>query len=490
MCGIVGFLDPDRPVADDLYRGAVTLQHRGQDSAGLVTFQDRFWLQSGLGLWADVMADSDMARFPGHQGLAHLRYATSGTGAANECQPFTLAYPFGLAMVHNGNLTNDGPLRAALATRGYRTVMSGSDSETLLQVFAQALSGQDLAHLTASAVLEATKQTMAQIEGAYAVVILIANHGMVAFRDPQGIRPLVMGRRGRGVAFASESVALDAMDAELWRDVAPGEAVFVDLSGRCHAQQLVTAKRASCAFEYIYLSRPESVIDGLSVAEAREALGVALAERFVDSWNYQAVFDVPSCAEDSAVAFAETTGIPYRRGIRRNPYAKRSFIASSTSQRRSTVGMKFLLDRRAIAGKRVVVVDDSIVRGTTAKALIQRLRQQGAERIALLSAAPRITHPCVYGIDMAVQRDLIAATTAPEQLADDFGVETLQYQSLGDMERALGDRSLCTACFTGCYPTGVDSAAICGQGRARAAVSGENAPTTPNLRPTNIVKGA
>jgi amidophosphoribosyltransferase len=489
MCGVLGLISPDQPVAEDLNRAAIALQHRGQDGAGLVTFQDRFWLQSGLGLWTDVMGQADLSRFPGHLGLAHLRYATSGTGDANECQPFTLGYPFGLAMAHNGNLTNDAELRTSLATQGYRTVMSGSDSETLLQVFAHALSQQDLANLTASDILEATRQTMLAIEGAYAVVILIANHGMVAFRDPHGIRPLVMGRLGRGVAFASESVALDAMDAELWRDVAPGEAVFVDLSGRCHAMPLLTASRASCAFEYIYLARPESVIDGLSVAEAREALGAALAQRFVGAEQYQAVFDVPSSAEDAAVAFAAAAGIPYRRGIRRNPYARRSFIAASHSQRRSMVGMKFFLDRRTIAGKRVVVVDDSIVRGTTARVLMQRLRQQGAERIAMLSAAPRITHPCVYGIDMAVQRDLVAARKDMAELANDLGVDTLQFQTLPDMNQALGCRSLCTACFTGSYPTGVDSAAICGQGRARAAVSGENAPNHQTRRP-EVIKGA
>jgi amidophosphoribosyltransferase len=487
MCGVLGLLDPDQPVADGLYRGAFALQHRGQDGAGLVTFDTRFRLRSGLGLWTDVMGDADLAEFPGHLGLAHLRYATSGSGAANECQPFTLSYPFGLAMAHNGNLTNDAALRAALTTRGYRTVMSDSDSETLLHVFAHALSGQDLAHLTATAILDAVRQTMASLEGAYAAVILIAQHGLVAFRDPHGIRPLVLGQRRRAVVFASESVAFDAMDAELVRDVAPGEAVFVDLSGRCHSLQTPAARRASCAFEYIYLARPESVIDGLSVAEARESLGSALAARFEAAGDYQAVFDVPSSAEDAAIAFAESTGIPYRRGIRRNPYAKRSFIAANRTQRRSTVGMKFLLDRRAISGRRIVVVDDSIVRGTTAKALMQRLRQQGAARLALLSAAPRITHPCVYGIDMAVQGDLVASAATTPDLADEFGVDTLQYQSLSDMQRALGDRGLCTACFTGCYPTGLDSAAICGQGRARAAVSGENAPT---IRRHEVTKGA
>ncbi|MBC7541398.1 MAG: amidophosphoribosyltransferase, partial [Candidatus Sericytochromatia bacterium] len=397
MCGVLGLLDPTGAVVEDLARGALALQHRGQDGAGLVTYADRFYHRTGLGLWSEVFRHESLTAFRGQLGLAHLRYGTSGTGDSEECQPFLLSYPFGLALVHNGNLTNDAMLRQRLDASGHRLVNSASDSETLLQVFAQALARQDLTNMTPAAILDAVDATMAKLEGAYAVVILIAHHGLLAFRDPHGIRPLVVGMRDRAVAFASESVALDAMDVELVRDVAPGEAIFVDLSGRVHTRQLRQAPLAHCAFEYVYLARPESIIDGESVAGAREALGEALARRFEVRSTHDVVFDVPSSAEDTAVAFARAIELPYRKGIRKKQYAHRSFIAANRTLRQHVVGMKFLLEKRAIAGQRVIVVDDSIVRGTTARVLMGRLRQQGATKLAFLSAAPRITHPCVCG---------------------------------------------------------------------------------------------
>lgn len=473
MCGILGILDRHEPVSFDLYRGAMALQHRGQDGAGITTWDQRFFHRAGKGLLADVFRGEELGNYPGAMGLAHLRYATAGLGRADECQPFLLSFPYGLALVHNGNLTNDAALRQQLATLGHRHVNSASDSETLLHVFADALGREDLGRLTTDGLMQAVRRTMAVLQGAYAVIVTIAGHGLLAFRDPHGFRPLVMGRRGEAVVIASESVALDAIDAELWRDVRPGEAVFVGLDGQISWQQVLEPRPAHCIFEYIYLARPESVIDGRSVSAVREALGQRLAERFNGRSRPEVVCDVPSSAEDSAAAFAEAAEIPYRKGIRRNQYCQRSFIAADRTSRQGTVGAKFLLEKRVIAGRHVAVVDDSIVRGTTARSLVIRLRQQGARQVSFLSASPPVKHPCIYGIDMAVREDLVAGSQQVAQVADYLQVDHLQYQQLDDLLATVRDLPVCTACFTGQYPSPIDPTALSELERGRARVSGE-----------------
>jgi amidophosphoribosyltransferase len=459
MCGILGIFDPEGSLGTSLYLGAMSLQHRGQDSAGLVTFDKRFHACLGNGLLSDVLQDRDLTVFKGDLGVAHLRYATAGAGGREgsegheECQPLLLSFPFGLALVHNGNLTNDARLRRELEQKS-RHVNSMSDSETILQVFAEALSREDLAHPTAEGILRATRITMECLEGAYSVVILIANLGLLAFRDPAGIRPLVMGKKGKGVVFASESVALDVLGAVRERDVQPGEAVFVDKSGRLHSERLIEARPAHCIFEYVYLARPESTIDEKSVSEVREALGKSLAACFRGSADL--VLDVPSSAEEIAMAFAREAKIPYRKGIRKNHYSHRSFIAANPELRRNTVGVKYLLDRRILADRKAVVIDDSIVRGTTARSLISKLRAHGVKTISFLSASPPVKHPCPYGIDMAIRQDLLAFDRSEEEIAAYLGVEQLQYQTVSNLEKALPGGTSCLACFTGHYPTKLD----------------------------------
>ncbi|MEI2722056.1 MAG: hypothetical protein V9H26_00485 [Verrucomicrobiota bacterium] len=290
MCGILGLLDLNQPVATDLYRGGLALQHRGQDGAGLITFDQRFHRHTGLGLLNEIFRFQNLEKFPGSLGLVQLRYATAGEGSVEEVQPFTLTFPQGLALVHNGNLTNDPSLRKLLEQRGYRRVNSLSDSETLLHVFADALTRNRALELTGLPVpitrsgenedlFEAARMTMMTCQGAFSVVMLIADRGLLAFRDPHGIRPLCMGSSQGRFAFASESVALDVIGLEMERDLRPGEAVFVDMQGVCHSRQLIPEKPAHCVFEYIYLARPESVIDGHSVSEVRERLGQCLAKR-------------------------------------------------------------------------------------------------------------------------------------------------------------------------------------------------------------------
>lgn len=472
MCGILGLLDPEQPVVTDLYRGGLALQHRGQDGAGLVTFDHRFHRHTGLGLLNDVFRFKDLNLFPGHQGLVQLRYATAGEGSAEEVQPFVLSFPLGLALIHNGNLTNDAVLRQLLEHRGYRRVNSGSDSETLLHVFADALTRQlPMASQDGADLFEAARHTMQACEGAFSVVMLIADRGLLAFRDPHGIRPLCLGRSGKRVAFASESVALEVIGLQLERDLAPGEAVFVDRDGNLHCRQILPPKPAHCVFEYIYLARPESVIDGQSVSEVRERLGQCLAARCQNTGEIDVVFDVPSSAEDAAIAFARASHLPYRKGIRKNPYSQRSFIAANQALRAGMVGTKFLFERRVIDGQRVAVIDDSIVRGTTARKLVESLRRQGAWQVNFLSASPPVRHPCVYGIDMAVPGELAANQRSPEQMAEDIGVEHLQYQTLEDMQSCLQGLPLCTACFSGAYPTRLEAHDLDQLTQARARVS-------------------
>ncbi|MBN9416908.1 amidophosphoribosyltransferase [bacterium SCN 62-11] len=482
MCGILGLLDLNQPVATDLYRGGLALQHRGQDGAGLITFDERFHRHTGLGLLNEIFRFQNLEKFPGSLGLVQLRYATAGEGSVEEVQPFTLTFPQGLALVHNGNLTNDPALRKLLGQRGYRRVNSLSDSETLLHVFADALTRNRALELTGLPVpiqrssdnedlFEAARMTMMTCQGAYSVVMLVADRGLLAFRDPHGIRPLCLGTAPGRFAFASESVALDVIGLELERDLQPGEAVFVDMEGKLHCRQLINPKPAHCVFEYIYLARPESVVDGHSVSEVRERLGQCLAKRCTRRQEIDVVLDVPSSAEDAAITFASASDLPYRKGIRKNPYSQRSFIAANQALRAGMVGTKFLFEKRVITGKRLAVIDDSIVRGTTARRLVESLRKQGAYQVFFFSASPPVRYPCVYGIDMAVSSQLAASQRTAEQMAQDIGVEHLQYQSQADMESCLPGLPLCTACFSGEYPTDVNEEELAHIGEARAKVS-------------------
>jgi amidophosphoribosyltransferase len=478
MCGILGMIAPNTPhqsdrLSADLYRGGVALQHRGQDGAGITTFSDRFHHHRGLGLIADVFRGEDLGRFKGNLGLTHLRYATAGVGSAEECQPFMVSYPYGLALIHNGNLTNDQKIRERLERFGQRHVNSYSDSESILHVFAHCLTEIGVSkHLDAGSLMRAAQMTMATIEGAYSVIILIAGHGLLAFRDPLGLRPLCYGQKPDGTyVLASESVALDTLDAEFTRDIAPGEAVFFDLNGDITAEQLFPNTPRHCLFEYIYLARPESVIDGQSVSQAREKMGEALAKTYQQMNINKATvaFDVPSSAEDAAVAFARSSGIPYRKGIRKNQYSSRSFIAASDELRKGMVGMKFLFEKRVVSGANVAVIDDSIVRGTTARTLLSRLKKAGVGNIHFFSAAPPIKYPCVYGIDMAIPQDLIANQYPIDQLSNYFGVDYLQYATVQDVENSVGCNGFCNACFTGEYPTTISDETLIKLGAKRQA---------------------
>jgi amidophosphoribosyltransferase len=466
MCGILAVFDPDHPVAGDLYRGAMALQHRGQEGAGLVTWERRFHLKSGPGLLSEVFAGVDLGALPGHVGLAHLRYATAGFGTPDEVQPFLLSFPFGQALAHNGNLTNSEALRDHLASGSWHQ-NSGSDSEALMQVLADYLAQNDVRHLQPADIFRAVARLMDVVGGAYSVITILARHGLLAFRDPHGIRPLVLGRRGGAWAIASESVALDTLDFEVERDVRPGEAVFIDGEGALYEAQLRSPRPAHCSFEYVYMARPESIIDGRYVAEVRERLGATLARRFRQEADV--VCDVPSSAEDVAMAFAATSGVPYRKGIRQNHYSHRTFIEPSQSARQGAVGQKFHLSRSVIDGKRLALVDDSIVRGHTARLLAARLRRGGAAEVHLLSAAPPLRHPCVYGVDMSIPAELVAGRLGTDQLAAHLGVDSLHFQSVADLQAAVDGLPVCVACFTGRYPTRVTDEDLARLGAGRSA---------------------
>jgi amidophosphoribosyltransferase len=480
MCGILGLFDPEVPVAADLYRGALALQHRGQEGAGVVTWEGRFYLKTGRGLLSEVFQSVDLGELRGHLGLAHLRYATAGTGAADEVQPFMQSFPFGLALVHNGNLTNHEALREHLASGSWH-LNSASDSEALLAVLADYLAQNDVRQLGPADVFRAVARTMDVVEGAYSVVTLLARHGMLAFRDPHGIRPLVIGRRRQAWAVASESVALESLDFEVVRDVRPGEAVFVDSAGVLHEAQLRTPQPAHCIFEYIYMARPESILDGKSVTDVREHLGRKLAGHFEIPADL--VCDVPSSAEDVAMEFAREAALPYRKGIRKNHYSHRSFIAPNQTARLGAVGLKFHLSRSVIAGKRLAVVDDSIVRGNTARALVARLRKAGAAEVHLMSAAPPVKYPCVYGVDMSIPGELIASRLPdPGNICRYLGADSMQYQTVPDMFAAVEGLPVCAACFTGEYPTRLTDEQLQKLGASRSAAQ------TPLQMPQPAVK--
>lgn len=468
MCGIIGIWDPDQPVGDDLYRGLVALQHRGQEGAGLVTFSDRFHLIRGQGLLDEILPHVENGDIPGHWGLGHVRYATSGSGSADETQPFLTPYPIGLALVHNGNLTNQEALRAQLKDKG-RMVLSDSDSEVLLGILATNLTSYVGHLLDAQRVFEAVGRTMAQLEGAYSVIVLLGDQGILAFRDPHGIRPLAIGRRNKAYAFASESIALEMTGFDHVEDVGAGEAIWIQPSGTIHRRLISQAPSAPCAFEYIYFARPESVMQGISVSEVREALGKRLAQRAIEGMDVDVVSGVPSSAEEAAMSFARHTNLTYRRVIRRNPYITRSFIQPHQKGRQRVAKLKYLLERRWINGRRLAIVDDSIVRGHTARELANRLKELGAERLELLSSAPPVRHPCCYGIDMAIPQEMIAHGRTDEQISHQLGVDRVVYATPDDVIAALQGRPACLACFTGRYPTAVSAADREALGAARAA---------------------
>ncbi len=441
MCGIVGLVAQTN-VNQRLYDALTVLQHRGQDAAGIATCDGgTLRLRKDNGLVRDVFRTKHMKKLMGTMGIGHCRYPTAGCSSSSEAQPFYVNAPYGITLAHNGNLTNADQLVKEVFQTDLRHVNTSSDSEVLLNVFAHELQAIGDPAPTPHGVFRAVAQVHRRCRGAYAAVAMINGHGVVAFRDPHGIRPLIYGQRhtlhGVETMFASESVALDSMGYEVVRDVAPGEAIYVDRRGKVFEQQCAEAPRLSpCIFEHVYLARPDSFVDGISVYKARLRMGEKLAEkirRLQPDHDIDVVMPIPDSGRTSALSMAVELGVKYREGFIKNRYIGRTFIMPGQTERRNSVRKKLNPIELEFRGKVVCLVDDSIVRGTTCSQIIQMARQSGAKKVYYCSAAPPVRHPNVYGIDMPAAHELIAHNRSIDEIAAEIGADWLLYQDLEDL---------------------------------------------------------
>jgi len=469
MCGIIGIVGKSE-VASALYDALTVLQHRGQDAAGIAALDgNRLRLHKGAGLVRDVFDETSMLGLRGSVGIGHCRYPTAGSEGSAEAQPLYVNSPYGIALAHNGNLINTDALRRDVFEDDRRHINTDSDSEVLLNVLAHELQIQDRRVLTADHIFKAVAGTHARCIGGYAVVSMLLDYGVLAFRDPHGIRPLVLGERdtvsGKEYAVASESVALDILGFRLLRDVAPGEAVLLTLDGKLHARQCAEpALHAPCIFEYVYLARPDSMIEDVSVYKARLRMGEKLGEkihRLLPDHDIDAVIPIPDTSRTAAGPLAQALGVPVREGFVKNRYIGRTFIMPGQSERVKSVRRKLNPIGLEFRNKNVLLVDDSIVRGTTSRQIIQMAREAGARKVYLASAAPPVRYPNIYGIDMPVTAELVAHGRTVEEIEQILGADKLFYQDLDDLIWAVRDGNeklgaFDTSCFSGEYVTGVE----------------------------------
>jgi len=469
MCGIVGAI-ATTPVNQLLYDALLLLQHRGQDAAGIVTMQGtKCYMHKARGMVRDVFRTRNMRALPGLVGLGQVRYPTAGNAySEEEAQPFYVNAPYGIVLVHNGNLTNAQALKEELFDIDRRHINTGSDTEVLINVLAHELElvARDLP-LKPEHVFKAVGGVHRRVKGSYAVIALIAGHGLLAFRDPFGIRPLCFGEAategGREYMVASESVALEGTGHRLVRDLAPGEALYIDLQGQVHTRQCADHPSLNpCIFEFVYLARPDSVLDGISVYQARLNLGETLAQRVINTLppsEIDVVIPIPESSRPSAMQLAHRLGKPYREGFVKNRYVGRTFIMPGQSVRKKSVRQKLNAIGMEFRGRNVLLVDDSIVRGTTSKEIVQMAREAGARKVYMASAAPPVRHPNVYGIDMPTKEELIAHGRTLEEIRAFIGADALVYQDVDAMKRVVGAlnprvQGFEASCFDGHYITG------------------------------------
>jgi amidophosphoribosyltransferase len=466
MCGIVGIVGKSA-VSQALYDGLTVLQHRGQDAAGIVTIEDnKFRLRKANGLVKDVFHTRHMLRLQGNIGIGHVRYPTAGSSSSSEAQPFYANSPFGLSLAHNGNLTNAEELRTWLFKKARRHVNTTSDSEVLLNILAYELQDIESLSLSPDDIFDAITKVHQRVRGAYATVALIIGHGMIAFRDPNGIRPMVFGKRetSSGVEYmvASESVALDACDFEFVRDVAPGEAIYFSEDGQLYSRQCSDKPHYSpCIFEYVYFARPDSTIDKISVYASRVEMGKKLGMKIAKEWDdldIDVVIPIPETSCDIALQIAKQLDLPYRQGFVKNRYIGRTFIMPGQAERKKSVRRKLNAINTEFYGKNVLLVDDSIVRGTTSEQIIEMARNAGAKKVYFASAAPEIRFPNVYGIDMPSANELIAHGRDVDDICDLIGADKLIFQTIDDLVAAVGEgnhdiKAFETSVFDGNYIT-------------------------------------
>lgn len=468
MCGIAGIVS-SHAVNQELYEALTVLQHRGQDAAGIVTCDgDRFHLRKDSGLVRDVFHTRHMLNLRGTMGIAHVRYPTAGCTSSAEAQPFYVNSPYGITLAHNGNLTNAEKLKKELFVQDQRHLNTDSDSEVLLNVFAHELHELGKLRIGADDVFQAVSAVHGRCRGAYSVVAMITGFGVLAFRDPHGIRPLVYGERtneqgGTDYMFASESVALDVLGFSMVRDLAPGEAIFIERDGTLHARQCAAQTSLSpCIFEFVYFARPDTIIDNISVYKARRRMGDKLADkiqRLRPDHDIDVVIPIPDTSRTSALQLANKLCVKYREGFIKNRYIGRTFIMPGQQLRKKSVRQKLNAIDMEFQGRNVLLVDDSIVRGTTSEQIIQMARDAGANKVYFASAAPPVRYPNVYGIDMPAAEELIAHGRTEDEVEQALGCDWLIYQDLSDLIAAVqrGNpeiREFDTSCFNGEYVTG------------------------------------
>lgn len=467
MCGIVGLVGTSA-VNQRLYDALTVLQHRGQDAAGITTSgEGGLCVRKASGLVRDVFQQQHMVELRGHIGIGHVRYPTAGCDSASEAQPFYVNSPYGICLAHNGNLTNSAELAEVLTREDRRHLNTSSDSEVLLNVFASELQRIGTPRVTPADVFAALEAVYRRCRGGFAVVAMVIGHGVVGFRDPNGIRPLVLGERdtphGKEWMLASESVALDSLAFRLVRDIAPGEAVLIDEAGRLHSHRCVAETRHTpCIFEYVYFARPDSKIDNISVYRARMRMGDTLAEKILrerPNHDIDVVIPIPDTSRTSALQLAQRLGLKYREGFTKNRYIGRTFIMPGQHQRQKSVRSKLNAIDLEFRGKNVLLVDDSIVRGTTSAQIIELAREAGARKVYFASAAPPVRYPNVYGIDMPAARELVASGRSVDEVMRLIGADWLVYQDLDDLIAACKHEDsqieeFDASCFSGQYITG------------------------------------
>ncbi|HNP37296.1 MAG TPA: amidophosphoribosyltransferase [Woeseiaceae bacterium] len=467
MCGVVGIVSR-QPVNQPLYDALTVLQHRGQDAAGIVTWgEDGLQVRKGNGLVRDVFQQRHMLRLAGEVGIGHVRYPTAGGAKSAEAQPFYVNSPYGIVLAHNGNLTNQDELTDLLVNTDRRHLSTGSDSEVLLNVFAHELQARVNGHPTAAQIFAAVEAVHRRCRGGYAVVMMIVGYGIVAFRDPNGIRPLVLGSReskaGDDYIVASESVALDVLQFDRVRDLKPGETLYIENSGELHAHEYEGyARHTPCIFEYVYFARPDSILDDISVYKARLRMGEELAGKIVRDFpehDIDVVIPIPDTSRTAALQVAYHLGVKYREGFIKNRYIGRTFIMPGQAERAKSVRNKLNAIDLEFRNKNVLLVDDSIVRGTTSRQIIKLAREAGARKVYFASAAPPVRCPNVYGIDMPAASELIANGRTVKEVEALIGADRLIYQDLHGLIRSVRhDHSAITefdtSCFSGEYVTG------------------------------------
>lgn len=469
MCGVVGIAGKS-PVNQMLFDALTMLQHRGQDAAGIVTCHDgRLFLRKDNGMVRDVFHTRHMRALIGNYGIGHVRYPTAGSSSSAEAQPFYVNSPYGISLAHNGNLTNADEIKQDLFKTDLRHINTDSDSEVLLNVFAHELQKTGKVEPDAQDIFNTVAQVHKRCRGAYGVVAMITGYGLVGFRDPYGIRPLIYGSREteQGVEYiiASESVAITALGFKVERDIAPGEAIFIDANGQLFSQQCAqNPQYRSCIFEYVYFARPDAIIDGISVYKARLKMGEKLAHKILKEWgeNHQidVVIPIPDTSRTSALELANVLGVKFREGFMKNRYIGRTFIMPGQQQRKKSVRQKLNPVELEFKDKNVLLVDDSIVRGTTCNEIIQMARDAGAKNVFFASAAPMVKYPNVYGIDMPVKSELIASNRNVDEICEIIGADRLIFQDLDDLKDAVRTSKVpelqefdCSV-FDGIYVTG------------------------------------